>query len=235
MPVEPIALIRAHFPSLDEGRLARLERLAALVRDWNTRVNLVSRQDIAHLEEHHLLHSLAAARVLQPAPGTTLADLGTGGGFPGLPLAIVYPDNHFTLVDSIAKKARAVARMASDLGLSNVRVINARAELVRDQFDYVLGRSVAPLPRFLTWAAPRLRPGKAGVPASGVLYFKGTLWREELAGHPWQPSAIWEIAAMFPNRPFFAGKYLLHFAAADAGAKPVRVPAPRPTDPRDSR
>jgi 16S rRNA (guanine527-N7)-methyltransferase len=204
--------VRAHVPGLGDAPLARLASLAALVRDWNERVNLVSRKDVEHLEEHHLLHSLLAARVWRPAPGARAVDLGTGGGFPGLPLAIVFPEVRFTLVDSIAKKARAVADMAAALELGNVRVLSVRAEAVRDRFDYVLGRAVAPLPEFLRWAAPLLRPRAAGEPPNGILYFKGTLWREELAGARTQPGMVWPLHRLVP-RPYFEEKFLLHFPA----------------------
>lgn len=216
-PPDPLPLVRELLPELPDEILAQLGRLAALVRGWNERVNLVSRKDVEQLEEHHLVHSLTAARVLRPAAGARLVDLGTGGGFPGLPLAIVFPEAEFTLVDSIAKKARAVTDIAAALGLANVRVLTERAEKVRARFDFVLGRAVAPLPEFLRWAAPRVREGTAGAPANGVFYFKGTLWREELAGSPCQPTTVWPLHDFAP-RPFFEGKFLLHFAAPLPGA-----------------
>jgi 16S rRNA (guanine527-N7)-methyltransferase len=213
-PPPTLPLVRQHLPGLDESHLEKLAQLAALVRDWNARVNLVSRKDVDHLEEHHLLHSLLVTRVLQPAAGASLVDLGTGGGFPGLPLAIVFPQCRFTLFDSVAKKGRAVADMAAALGLTNARVIIERAEKVRDRFDFVLGRAVAALPEFLGWALPRLRSGAAGAPGNGVLYFKGTLWREELAdaGPQSQPASVWDLHEFAPT-PYFEGKFLLHFPA----------------------
>lgn len=216
-PPDPLPLVREYFPDLPVAVRDKLGRLTALVRVWNDRVNLVSRKDIEHLEEHHLLHSLLAAKYLRPAAGAHLADLGTGGGFPGLPLAIVYPESKFTLVDSIAKKARAVDDMANALELRNVRVVTERAEKLRDRFDYVLGRAVTALPEFLRWSAPLLRPGEKGSPANGVLYFKGTLWQEELVDSTCQPAQVWPLSDAAP-RPYFEGKFLLHFPA------PVRPP-----------
>lgn len=210
---EALPLVRQYLPQLEIGAMEQLTHLGALVRDWNTRVNLISRKDIAELEEHHLLHSLALANVLKPADDARFVDLGTGGGFPGLPLAIVYPQCRFTLVDSIAKKGRAVEAIAAALSLRNVRVLNVRAESVRDRFDYVLGRAVAALPQFLAWAKPLLRPGDCGQPENGVLYFKGTHFRDELAGTGLQPDVIWKLEEMFPDRSFFADKFLLHFKA----------------------
>ena len=209
---DPLPLVREFLPELPAATLERLGRLTTLVRAWNERVNLVSRKDVEHLEEHHLLHSLLATKVLRPAPGAHVADLGTGGGFPGLPLAIVFPNVKFTLIDSIAKKARAVDDMAAALELRNVRVMTERAEKIRDRFDYVLGRAVAPLPEFLRWSAPLLRRGEKGSLTNGVLYFKGTLWREELAGAKTQPSTVWPLHDFAP-REYFAEKFLLHFAA----------------------
>jgi len=124
----------------------------------------------------------------------------------------VFPEAKFTLVDSIAKKGRAVDDMAAALELRNVRVIVARAEKLRDRFDYVLGRAVTNLPEFLRWSAPLLRTGEKGSLANGVLYFKGTLWREELAGTKTQPAAVWDLHEVAP-REYFAEKFLLHFAA----------------------
>jgi 16S rRNA (guanine527-N7)-methyltransferase len=218
-PPDPLPLVRAFLSELPVATIERFGRFTALVRTWNERLNLVSRKDIEHLEEHHLLHSLLVTKVLRPAAGAHLADLGTGGGFPGLPLAIVFPEAKFTLVDSIAKKARAVDDMAAALELRNVRVLTERAEKIRDRFDYVLGRAVTALPEFLRWSSPLLRPGTKGSLANGVLYFKGTLWREELAGSATRPDFVWTLGDLVP-RPYFTEKFLLHFSA------PIRRPAP---------
>lgn len=207
-----LPLVRAHFPELPEGTVVQLGRLAAAVRTWNDRINLISRKDAENVEEHHVLHALTMTKVLRPAAGASFADLGTGGGFPGLVLAIVFPQCRFTLVDSVGKKIRAVEAMAAELGLGNVRGQAVRAETVREKFDYVTGRAVTALPTFLGWARPLLRPGQKGLPANGVLYFKGTLWREELAGGIVQPAEVWPLDRWVP-REFFAGKFLLHFAA----------------------
>lgn len=204
--------VQQYFPALSAEQMAQLGRLTALVRHWNDRVNLISRRDIAQLELHHLLHSLAIARVWKAAPGAAVVDVGTGGGFPGLPLAIAYPDCHFTLVDSVAKKTRAVAAMVDALRLTNVRVITGRAENLPGKFDYALGRAVTALPSFLNWVAHLLRPGAAGDPANGVFYFKGTLYESELSDTPHQPTCVWPLRLIFDD-PHFAEKFLLHFTA----------------------
>ncbi len=216
-PPDFLPLIREFLPEISEAVIVQLGRLTALVRSWNARVNLVSRKDVDQLEEHHLLHSLLAAKVFRPAAGARVVDLGTGGGFPGLPLAMLFPQARFTLVDSIAKKGRAVGDIAAALGLPNVHIMTARAETLHDRFDFVFGRAVAALPEFLRWAAPLLAPGARGEPVNGVFYFKGTLWREELAGSPVQPSSVWSLHEFVP-RPFFAEKFLLHFAAPPSAA-----------------
>lgn len=210
-----LPLVREYFPELADDTVAQLGRLASAVRVWNERINLISRKDADNIEEHHVLHALTMTKVLRPAAGATFADLGTGGGFPGLVLAIVFPACRFTLVDSVGKKIGAVTAMADELGLKNVRGLAVRAETIREKFDYVTGRAVTALPAFLGWAGPLLRSGQAGEPDNGVLYFKGTLWREELAGLV-QPAAVWPLDAWVP-RSFFAEKFLLHFRAPIAG------------------
>lgn len=209
---DPLPLVRQHFAELSAEQLAQLGRLTALVRAQNERVNLVSRKDVEHLEEHHLLHCLTLTRVLKLAAGARVADVGTGGGFPGLPLAVLYPQARFTLVDSVAKKGRAVFEVAEALGLENVHVITERAEKLRERFDYILGRAVASLPEFIGWTAGLLHPGRKGEPANGILYFKGTLWKEELAAHALRPGSVWDLHEFVP-RPYFEEKFLLHFPA----------------------
>jgi len=222
-----LPLVRKFFPELGERRYGRLVELARCILDWNTRLNLISRKDAAHIEEHHILHALTLTKVLRPPsapdgegsaePGASFADLGTGGGFPGLVLAICYPQCRFTLVDSVGKKIAAVGEIARELGLQNVEVRAQRAETISQKFDYVTGRAVTALPTFLGWAWPLLKKNsRARAEAElstngGVYYFKGTLWREELAGSPTQPRSVWPLDE-WVARPFFAEKFLLHFA-----------------------
>jgi len=215
-PME-LPLVREYFPELSEDTLVHLGRLASLVLKWNGRLNLISRKDAENLEERHLLHSLTLTKVLRPGAGAKFADIGTGGGFPGLALAIVYPECEFALIDSVVKKIKAVDAMIEELGLTNVRTLPVRAESIKEEFDYVTGRAVTALPTFLSWARPLLQPGIAGSPANGVLYFKGTLWREELKGNKVQPAEVWPLDQWVP-REYFAEKFLLYFKAPIAGA-----------------
>ncbi len=191
------------FPELAD-KMGALGSLATLVRSWNDRVNLVSRKDAEHLEEHHIVMSLLMTQVW-PAEGVTeVLDLGTGGGFPGIPLAICLPEVHFTLLDSIAKKARAVQDVVTALRLPNVTVVTSRAENVRERFDLVVGRAVTALPQFLRWAGPLLKPG------GGVLYFKGTRWSEELEGSQVRPHKVHDLKQL-TQLEYFEGKFILHF------------------------
>ena len=199
------------FPELDPGTLSRFAEWEALLRDWNTRMNLVSRRDIDHLVDHHLIHALCLTRFATFDPGARVLDVGTGGGLPGIPLAIIFPDVQFALVDSVGKKIRAVESMARDLGLNNVHARQVRVESMSDRFDYVLGRAVSTLPRFLEWTHRLVRPGRAGSIDNGWLYFKGTAYREELDLIGLEPTHVWPLSEVTPD-PFFEEKFLLHFA-----------------------
>ncbi|KXU34053.1 hypothetical protein AXK11_08955 [Cephaloticoccus primus] len=225
-----LPLVREFFPELAAaGVVGQLGRLGASVQQWNARLNLISRKDAEHIEEHHILHALTLTKVLRPGAGASFADLGTGGGFPGLVLAICYPQCRFTLVDSVGKKIAAVQEIARELGLENVIGRAQRAETLREKFDYVTGRAVTALPKFLGWAQPLLKLARAPTasagepPNTGVYYFKGTLWREELAGSPQQPASVWPLEAWVP-RPFFAEKFLLHFPPAPLTQWAFRAP-----------
>ncbi len=206
-------ILQADF-SLSATQLSRLEALDSLYREWNARINVISRKDIDALYEHHVLHSLAIARYLLTVPGlqerfasASVLDLGTGGGFPGIPLAILYPSARFVLCDSIGKKTVVAQAVASTLGLENVRVVNARAESLEESFDFVVSRAVASLPDFLPWVK--------GKYSQGILYLKGGDINEEIAlvmaRHKLARGTVhtWPVSAWLPDS-WYQGKLVVH-------------------------
>ena len=186
----------------------------ALIREWNGKVNLISRKDIEHLEERHLAHCLAITNYLELKPGAQILDVGTGGGLPGIPMAICYPHAQFMLIDSIGKKIAVVQDLIDQLGLKNVKALQARAETIKQPFDFITGRAVKNLPEFLGWIKDNLRRGKRHSIPNGVLYWKGGELAEELEALGIYPSQTLYLEKMLGD-PYFEQKYVLHFALED--------------------
>ncbi|AVF48913.1 16S rRNA (guanine(527)-N(7))-methyltransferase RsmG [Elizabethkingia anophelis] len=175
-------LILKHFPDITEKQKEQFQKLENLYTEWNQKINVISRKDMDALYEKHILHSLGIAKVMPFAKNTKVLDIGTGGGFPGIPLAILFPEAHFTLVDSIGKKITVVNAVAEGLGLQNVKTYHARAEQVNEKFHFVVSRAVTQMPVFLTWLRGKFEKESFNAKHNGVLYLKGGDLAEELAG-----------------------------------------------------
>ena len=207
-------LISTYFPKLSETQQAHLGQLPALYTDWNTRINVVSRQDIENLTERHILHSLAIAAFFQFNEGSNILDLGTGGGFPGIPLAIVFPEVQFTLIDGTGKKIKVVQEIAEALGLQNVTAKHLRAEEVtpKSGFDFVVTRAVAALPQLLQWAQPLLSRRHQNAYPNGILALKGGDIKAELKLLPGKANDYTEVFPIHEkfDRPFFEEKWIVY-------------------------
>jgi 16S rRNA (guanine527-N7)-methyltransferase len=201
-------LIKRYFPETDAQQQQQFEALGALYQEWNARINVVSRKDMEHLYTRHILHSLAIAKVCRFEPGAKVIDIGCGGGFPSVPLAIMFPDVEFIGVDSIAKKIRVVEGVAQGAQIKNLRAVNCRAEQLGEKADYVVSRAVTEMARFMPWAWQLLRKGQAGTLPNGILYLKGGELAEELAAtrRSWD---IYDIRTMFDDE-FFETKKVVY-------------------------
>jgi 16S rRNA (guanine527-N7)-methyltransferase len=173
-------LISQYFPDLSAEQTAQFEQLYPLYADWNAKINVISRKDIESLYEHHVLHSLAIAKAITFKPATRILDVGTGGGFPGIPLAIFFPEVEFMLVDSIGKKIKVVNEVATALGLKNVKAEQRRGEELKEQFDFIVSRAVTDFPEFYHWVKYKSAAKSFNVLQNGILYLKGGDLSEEL-------------------------------------------------------
>ncbi len=201
-------LIPKYFPELSQKQLDRFAMLWDFYHEWNARINVISRKDIDELYLRHVLHSLSIAKIFKFHPGTEILDVGTGGGFPGIPLSIYFEEVSFTLVDSIGKKIRVVNEAINTLGLQNAQGIQGRAEELKQQFDVVVSRAVTQLPIFISWVAKKIRPGNSSGVGNGIIYIKGGDLEEELNNVTW-PFELYNIPDFF-SEDFFETKKVVH-------------------------
>lgn len=199
--------ILRQFPNLTENQQNQFAQLQNLYEDWNAKINVISRKDIDELYTRHVLHSLGIAKILEFRPGTQIMDVGTGGGFPGIPLAILFPEVDFYLIDVIAKKIKVVNEVAAALGLKNLKAEQKRAELVKNQFDFIVSRAVTNMPDFVAWVDGKIRGKSTHELKNGILYLKGGDLEEELKNFP--NAVQYNLSDYFPEE-FFETKKVVH-------------------------
>ena len=200
-------LIQKYFKNLTENQVEQFSKLQELYKDWNLKINVVSRKDIDELYLRHVLHSLGIAKVMEFKPNAKVMDVGTGGGFPGIPLAILFPETQFHLVDSIGKKIKVVDEVVAGLGLQNVKTTHGRVEEVKDTYDFIVSRAVAQMETFVRWTKGKIAKPQNHELKNGILYLKGGDLTEEL--QKYTSATIYDLPNYF-NEPFFETKKVVH-------------------------
>ncbi|HBS53478.1 MAG TPA: 16S rRNA (guanine(527)-N(7))-methyltransferase RsmG [Flavobacterium sp.] len=199
--------ILKHFPYLTDIQKEQFQQLDSLYHEWNEKINVISRKDIDALYTKHVLHSLGIAKIQSFEPGTFVLDVGTGGGFPGIPLAILFPETRFYLIDVIAKKIKVVQAVADALGLKNVKAEQIRAENVKGDFDFIVSRAVTNMPDFVSWVKTKIKKQHKQELKNGILYLKGGDLTEELKDFP--KATLYDLADFFEDE-FFETKKVVH-------------------------
>ena len=205
-------IIYKYFPDLTAEQRQQFDKLEELYRFWNAQINVISRKDIDSLYLHHILHSLGIAKVMPFLPGEKVLDVGTGGGFPGIPLAILFPDTHFHLVDSIGKKIKVVDEVSTAIGLKNLISTHARAEQIDDKFNFIISRAVTQLKDFYPWVRGKFAKKPLNKLPNGVLYLKGGDLKEELNDSKLQEVHLFPLSSYF-EEDYFETKYVVYFPA----------------------
>ncbi len=200
-------LILKYFPNLTDDQIDKFTKLESLYQDWNLKINVVSRKDIDELYLRHVLHALAIAKVINFKDGTKLLDVGTGGGFPGVPLAILFPECSFHLVDSIAKKLKVVNEVVEGLGLTNVKTTHSRVEAINDTYDFIISRAVAAMPTFVHWVKGKIAKNQNNELKNGILYLKGGDLTEELKDY--KTTTIYDLKDFY-EEDFYETKKVVH-------------------------
>lgn len=196
-----------YFDNLSSAQLAQFSKLESLYKSWNSKINVVSRKDIDELYIKHVLHSLGIAKVLEFKENSHILDIGTGGGFPGIPLAIMFPESNFYLVDSIGKKIKVVQEIADALGLKNIKAEHIRAEEVKGQFDFIVSRAVTKMEVFVPWTRKKIAKKQNNALKNGILYLKGGDLTEELQDFP--KASIYNLSDYY-SEDFFETKKVVH-------------------------
>lgn len=204
---QPLELILKYFPELTDHQRDQFAQLQHLYSDWNSKINVISRKDIDELYLRHVLHSLGIAKVQSFKDGSRILDVGTGGGFPGVPLAIMFPQCQFNLVDSIGKKLKVIDAVSEAINLTNVHTIHTRAEQLDMRFDFIVSRAVTAMPAFVSWVKNKVNKKSNHDLKNGILYLKGGDLKEELSLFP--KSRIFELNTFF-SEPFFETKKVVH-------------------------
>ena len=201
-------LINKYFPNLSERQREQFAALLPLYEEWNAQINVISRKDMEQFYEHHVLHSLAIAKVMPFSPMSEVLDVGTGGGFPGVPLAILFPDARFTLIDSIGKKIKVVSDVINRIGLTNTKAMQIRAEELDGEYDFVVSRAVTTLGEFVPWVKKKISKTQYNPLHNGILYLKGGDLQNEL--FPFRHKVkTWDISNFF-DEEFFETKKVIY-------------------------
>ena len=200
-------LLLKYFPELSDVQLHQFRALQGLYEDWNSKINVISRKDIESLYLRHVLHSLSIAKLIQFKEGSKILDIGTGGGFPGIPLAILFPDVEFHLVDSINKKLNVVNGVAGSLGLVNIQTTHSRAEFIQGNYDFIVSRAVTTMPDFVSWVKNRVAKKSLHNLRNGILYLKGGDLTEELKLY--KKATLYDLNTYF-EEDFFETKKIVH-------------------------